>query len=74
MNDKQWTLYEFMATNPWLTFFLAFSVVLAMATVLNFCATVLKLHYRHTRIDKLGYPPAHCDAYGDLRDVEGDES
>lgn len=52
-------LFDFMASSPWLTFFLA--VIIAQAVTLPFRAL-----FRHLNIRKAGWPPAHCDAGGNL--------
>jgi hypothetical protein len=54
-------LLKFMGDHPWLTFFLA----LLLAEFINRI-------FRHWNIRKHGYPPAHCDADGDLKE-EKDE-
>lgn len=52
-------IYEFMSGSPWLTFFLA--LIIGHALTLPFRA-----FFRHLNIRKAGWPPAHCDADGDL--------
>lgn len=54
-------VYEFMSNSPWLTFFLA--MLLLKAAVAPF-----KFLFRHLNIRAKGWPPAHVDADGDLRD------
>lgn len=59
-------IYQFMSENPYLTFFLVLIVVQAIAAVLRFLPNRIM---RHLNIRKHGYPPAHCDADGDFRNL-----
>lgn len=54
-------IYEFMTGSPWLTFFLA--VIISSALVAPF-----RFLFRHLNIRKAGWPPAHCNAGGELAD------
>ena len=60
-------IYQFMSENPFLTFFLVLIVVQAIAAVLRFLPNRIM---RHMNIRKHGYPPAHCDADGDFRELD----
>ncbi len=63
-------VFQFMNDNPWLTFFL---VYIAGEVVVRIFVSLPNRVMRHWNIRKHGYPPAHCDADGDLRpkkDVE----
>ncbi|WP_435018427.1 hypothetical protein TA3x_000401 [Tundrisphaera sp. TA3] len=61
------TAYEFMSTNPWLTFFLA---CLATSVVI-WPFKLVNRWIRHRNIVAAGWPPAHLDADGDF--LKGDE-
>ena len=52
--------YHFMASSPWLTFFLAL-----LGTVV--VQTLIKIPFRHLNIRKHGWPPSHLDADGDFK-------
>lgn len=56
------SFYEFATNSPWLTFFLA--IVVLFAVELPF--KIVNRFFRHLNIRKAGWPPAHCDADGDL--------
>lgn len=56
--------WEFMSESPLLTFFLA----CIAAGLVKF---LIKLPFRAMNIRKHGWPPAHCDADGDLRKAGG---
>ncbi len=57
------SVFEFMTESPMLTFFLA----LIAAGALKFAfAMLINRPLRHMNIKKHGWPPAHCDADGDV--------
>ena len=56
------TIYQFMSENPFLTFFLVLIVAHAIGFLFNRIM-------RHLNIWKHGYPPVHCDADGDFRNL-----
>jgi len=57
--------FQFMADNPWQTFFLAYLA----ASLLEI---LVKIPFRAANIRKHGWPPIHCDADGDPRDPKED--
>jgi len=56
-------IFEFMADSPYLTFFLA--CLLAQLLLKSW-----GLFFRHWSIKKHGWPPEHCDADGDFKEIE----
>lgn len=59
-------IYDFMADSPFIAFFIVFLV----------CGTVFRMwnrFMRHLNIRAQGWPPAHCDADGDFKDVKQDD-
>lgn len=56
-------IYQFMVKSPVLTFFLAWILTGLIFRIYN-------RTMRYLSIRKHGWPPAHCDADGDLRKVE----
>ena len=63
-------IYEVMIDSPWLTFFILLALIQVTGQiVVNLPNRIL----RHWNIRKHGYPPEHCDADGDFRDVESEE-
>ncbi len=57
------TIYDFMSDSPWLSFFLALIIAGGVKFLIN-------RPLRHMNIRKHGWPPAHCDADGDLKDTD----
>ena len=55
--------FEFASSNQWLTFFLSWLVFHAIFATIN---RVM----RHWNIHKHGYPPPHCDADGDFKELK----
>lgn len=55
-----------MSENPVLTFFLALLAIQGVAAVLRYLPNRIM---RHMNIRKHGYPPPHCDADGDFREL-----
>ncbi len=55
------TLFAFMASSPWLTFF----IVLIIGDVIGVC---VKAIIKSGIINKHGYPPNHCDSLGNFKD------
>lgn len=60
-------LYQFMSDSPYLAFFLALIFGNAMVQI---CVNLPNRVLRHWNIRKHGYPPVHCDADGDFKDLE----
>jgi hypothetical protein len=60
-------IFQFMSDSPMLTFFLALIVGSLIFKIYN--RTMRMLNIR-----KHGYPPPHCDADGDFRETEKDET
>lgn len=59
-------IYDFMAASPFVAAFIAFLI----------CGTVFRMwirFMRHLNIRAQGWPPAHCDADGDFKDVKQDD-
>ena len=56
--------YEFMSSNPWLTFFLALITTEAIRITFAYC---INRPLRHRNIKLHGWPPAHVDADGDFK-------
>lgn len=54
-------IFEFMSNSPFLSFFLFW----ILASFLQFA---IKMPFRYMNIRRHGYPPAHCDADGDLKE------
>ena len=52
-----------MGNHPILTFFLTYLIV-------NFILKILHLPFRAITLWRNGYPPAHCDVDGDLKNEE----
>jgi D-alanyl-lipoteichoic acid acyltransferase DltB (MBOAT superfamily) len=57
---------EFVLSNFWV--WLGF--VLILGEILNFLLRLYNRTWRHANIRKHGYPPAHCDADGDLKPIK----
>ena len=56
-------IFEFASGSPWLFFFLCWITLQASSTIIN---RIL----RHWNIRKHGYPPVHCDADGDFKEMK----
>lgn len=56
-------ILEFMSDSPWLSFFLA----LIVAKTIRF---LVALPFRAMNIFKHGWPPAHCNSDGKLKDEQ----
>lgn len=52
--------WEFATVSPWLTFFLVWLTY-------EFVETVVRRITRAVSSNRLGWPPAHCDADGDFK-------
>ncbi len=63
-------VFEFMAGSPVLTFFMFFSLLLAIVSVTKTIRSWCVLAKRHESINKHGWPPSHCDVDGFPRDVD----
>lgn len=61
------TIYDFMDSSPWLTFFIA--MIIAGCIKFSF-AMLINRPLRHMNIRKHGWPPNHCDADGDFKPTE----
>lgn len=57
--------FEFVLSNFWI--WVGFIIILGQ--ILNFLILLINRIMRHWNIRKHGYPPAHCDADGDLRPI-----
>ena len=57
-------IFDFASNSPWLSFFLA--MLLGEVTV-RVLVVLPNRVMRNWNIHKHGYPPPHCDAYGDFR-------
>lgn len=55
--------YEFATGSPWLTFFLIWLLLLTILKIIN---RIL----RFFTMRKCGYPPPHCDADGDFKEIK----
>lgn len=55
--------YQFMSNSPILTFLLAYIIA-------DLAFRIYNRTMRMVSIRKHGWPPAHCDADGDLRPIE----
>ncbi len=67
-------VYEFMSDSPWLTVYLAWPVGITVWVVV---VTLFRIWNRTMRVItmwKNGYPPEHCDADGDFKEVDADEN
>lgn len=64
------TVYDFMSDSPFLTFFLALIIAGGIKFVLTMA---INRPLRHANIRKHGWPPAHCDADGDFRQLKQDD-
>lgn len=60
-------IYEFMNSNPILTFFMACMIYYTIRTLLFVLPNRI---CRHKNILRHGYPPPHCDADGDFKMIE----
>jgi hypothetical protein len=58
-------IFQFMTESPWLTFFLA--MILSETLV-----RIIVRMVRTINLQKLGYPPPHCDADGDFKKENDD--
>tara|TARA_R110000850_G_scaffold48912_2_gene120944 strand:- start:4455 stop:4658 length:204 start_codon:yes stop_codon:yes gene_type:complete len=64
-------LYVFIASSPWLAFFIAIIFSVLIIRILDIC---ISRPLRHMNIRKHGWPPEHCDADGDIiREEKEDE-
>ena len=64
-------IYQFMSDSPWLTFFLAMFALAGLRVVFIYS---INRPLRHANIRKHGWPPAHCDADGDFKNADKEES
>jgi hypothetical protein len=64
---KDMTLFAFMASNPWLSFFIIVMICLTIDSIItNICKAIL----RRNNIKEHGWPPEHLDADGDFKKVD----
>jgi len=61
-----------MDSSPFLSFFIAFLVVLLIENIIGLIKFTINRPMRHINILKHGWPPSHCDADGDFRRDDGD--
>ena len=54
-------LWEVIDSHPWLTYF-------ALFLLAHFAWLPFRAFFRHLNIRRAGWPPAHCDAGGNLKD------
>ena len=59
-------IYEFMSDSPVLTFFIVVGIGIMLESILRYG---INRPLRHANIRKHGWPPAHCDADGDFKEV-----
>lgn len=59
-------LFKFILSDFWI--FIGFCMILSGFG--NFILRMYNRTWRHYNIRKHGYPPAHCDADGDLRPIK----
>ncbi len=68
------TIYKFMSESPWLTFFIVLiGVCGAVSLVHTALAYMINRPLRHLSIRTHGWPPAHCDADGDFKQIKEGE-
>ena len=66
--DNAW---GFMHLHPWQTFWLGFWVLVVLCIVVELIATLHKRSLSRQNIRDRGWPPAHCDAMGNLAEKDG---
>jgi len=67
-------IYEFMSDSPWLTVFLAWGVLCVVGVASTLVFRIWNRSMRVITMWKNGYPPEHCDADGDFKEVDADEN
>lgn len=61
------SVFDYIDAHPVYTFFLGMWVLIVIGMGISLIQFLINRPLRHMNIRKHGYPPAHCDADGDVK-------